>query len=161
MKRLLMIGSLILIFTGCSTIGDIEPDRSDFTYEYEFPGVEQDELYQESLRYVSRAFESAQDVIQYENAEEGELIGNGTISYDGGWGTGTWVHDLRFSINILTRDERVQIRFDNLEGYGTDGWGEKEYRTFNEEQYRNAQDRLESIAEDYYDSVMQELEDDF
>lgn len=161
MRQFLLLSLSLVTLIGCTTIGDIEPDRDDLTYELDFAGVEQERLHEEARRYIARSFTSAQDVIQYENAEEGEIIGNGRTSYDGGWGTGISAHELRFSMNVRSREGRVQIRFENLEGYGTNGWIEQEYRTFTETQYENAQNTFEDLVDSFHESVTRELEDDF
>ena len=160
-----LMSLFLVVFVGCATVGDIEPDRYELTYEVEFPGVEQQTLHEEARRYFAWSFESAQDVIQYERSEDGkgEIIGNGTTSYFSRIRAYSRIHrhTLRFTMNVRSREGLVQIRFGNLEGFGTVGFTEREYKAFSETQYENVQDTLEGIVDDFRTSVSRELKDDF
>lgn len=153
MKRLLVIAFLSYWLTGCSSIGTIQFDPADLTYVYDIPGESQSDLYQETLKYIALNFVSAKSVIEYQDEGEGEVIGNGSIKYDGGWGEGMAAHTLEFALRVRTRDERIQVSFQNLKGVGTNGWIEQEYTTFTDLQYTNIQTKLENFSQDMAESL--------
>ncbi len=161
MKKLLRIAILVFWLTGCTSIGTVEFDPADLTYVYEIPGESQSDLYQEILKYIALNFVSAKSVIEYQDEGEGEVIGNGSIKYDGGWGEGLAAHTLDFAMRVRTRDGRIQVSFQNLKGFGTNGWIEQEYTTFTDVQYANIKNKLQDFSQGMAASLSMQTDSDF
>ena len=100
MKRLLTLGVSLLLIVGCA---HVPFDRSRFDKVYELPGYSKVEIYEGIKRYIATYFVSAKAVIEYDNVEEGILIGNGMKSIKGG--------HLVFLMRVDVKPERFRIVF--------------------------------------------------
>lgn len=72
-----------------------------------------DEAYERSKMWIAKTFNSARAVVEYENKDQGRVIGNGAITYRYGLNT------LRayFSLQIDVKDSRTRLKFFNLRNY--------------------------------------------
>lgn len=77
----------------------------------DFPGMTKDQLYDLALNWVTRSYNSANDVIQLKDKENGQIICRGI---------GKWPMDLgikrgfRYTMIIDIKDEKLRTRFENV-----------------------------------------------
>ena len=80
MKLLILMLAVLLMVGGCMSLKtpDVTP-VSDATYQeiIEAPGKSQQQLFEKSRQWLALTFVSSKKVIEYENATEGRIIGNG------------------------------------------------------------------------------------
>lgn len=85
----------------------IEVVQLDTTYK-------KDILYRNSKLFFADAFRSAKDVLQYDDREEGKVIGKGNLSIEGGqavfltYVTEKWT--VNFSLEIFSKDGKYRYR---------------------------------------------------
>lgn len=82
-----------------------------FSEVVEVDSLSKKQIYNLSKEWFAHAFNSAQNVIQYENAEEGKLIGKGTFKYKGKpmvSGTNS-TGPVTFTITIESKDNRYKF----------------------------------------------------
>lgn len=85
----------------------IEVVRLDTTYK-------KDMLYRNSKLFFADAFKSARDVLQYDDREEGKVIGKGNLSIEGeqnillSYVTEQWT--VNFSLEIFSKDGKYRYR---------------------------------------------------
>ena len=83
---------------------------------FEAPGHTKDEIYVASKIWIAESFRSAKAVIEYDNKDEGTIIGNGIIPYPcKGFeclAKSDW--KVRFTIRIDVKDDKFRLTFSNL-----------------------------------------------
>lgn len=73
-----------------------------------------DILYKNSKLFFADAFKSAKDVLQYDDREEGKIIGKGNFKIEGGqsvflsYFTEVWI--VNFSIELFVKDGKYRYR---------------------------------------------------
>lgn len=104
---------LVLLFVGCTKILD-----ADRTLEsvYEAPSMTKDQIYSLTKIWIAENFRSAKAVIEYDNKEEGTLIGNGVINYpSSGFDSmikGDW--KATFTMRVDVKDNKFKLTFSNI-----------------------------------------------
>jgi restriction endonuclease Mrr len=103
MKKLLFVILLILFVSGCSKkIYDYHLD-----YYVTVDNMNADRIYEGTKRWMAMNFVSSKAVIEYDNVEEGTLIGNGVYSkYSMIYGGKCYVG---FKIRIDVKDEKFRM----------------------------------------------------
>ena len=84
---------------------------------FEAPGHTKDEIYNAAKIWIAESFRSAKAVIEYDNKDEGTIIGNGLIPYPckGAFdclGKPDW--KVRFTVRIDTKDDKFRLTFSNM-----------------------------------------------
>lgn len=84
---------------------------------FDAPGYDKAQIYGTTKIWIAENFRSAKAVMEYENAEEGTLIGNGLIPYPckGMFeciGKADW--KVRFTMRVDTKDEKFRLTFSNI-----------------------------------------------
>jgi hypothetical protein len=108
---------VLLTLSGCASMHRVaETDRS-FERIVEVAGYSKDQIYSSSKMWVAGNFKSAKSVMEYDNKEEGVIIGNGVIAYpcSGGlscMGTANW--KVPFTMRIDIKDQKFRITFSNI-----------------------------------------------
>lgn len=93
-----------------------EEDRT-IVQVYEAPGFTKDQLFTASRMWIAQNFKSADAVIEYENKDEGTIIGNGNMAYPCGGAFACMVKaDWRvpFTMKVETKDGRIRLTFTNI-----------------------------------------------
>lgn len=121
MKNLIFIFSslLFLIITGCYSPGYVNPDKySSLISIHEYKGQSKDELYDQCESWVAREFNKANEVIQYRNKEDGQIICRGISSISS-------ICNRRFSFTAIldVKEERVRIRYEAIQPESTPACG--------------------------------------
>ena len=114
---------------------DNENKRLFYEEVVEVPGVSRDELYDKLRRFVVLNYKSANNVIQLDDKESGNIVIKGLIPYEINW-MGVSPYNSRHTLDIKVKDGRFkyQITCYGMERYDSDtgfweetfkGWGTK------------------------------------
>ncbi|WP_162433356.1 DUF4468 domain-containing protein [Pseudoxanthomonas koreensis] len=84
---------------------------------FEAPGFTRAQIYDSAKVWIAENFRSAKAVMEYENKDEGTLIGNGLIPYPCKsafecLGKPDW--KVRFTMKVETKDEKFRLTFSNI-----------------------------------------------
>lgn len=77
MRKLITVAMLLL--SGCAA--SIPVSNEDLTYQtiIEVPSTPKDAIFEKSKQWIAQTFRSAKAVVEYDNREEGVIIGNGSM----------------------------------------------------------------------------------
>lgn len=119
MKRLTIAASITAILTGCVSM-QYEPisenDRT-ITSITEAKGLPKEKIYTGAKIWIAENFKSAKQVIEYENKEDGTIIGNGVVNYPCQGGMDCIVKadwKVPFTMRVDTKDEKFRLTFTNI-----------------------------------------------
>lgn len=93
-----------------------EEDRT-IVQVFEAPGYTKDQIFAATKMWIAENFKSAKAVIEYENKDEGTIIGNGIIRYPCGgafacMAKGDWT--VPFTMRAESKDGRFRLTFTNI-----------------------------------------------
>jgi len=91
-----------------------EATNEEMNHEFvvDFPGLQKQQIFDGTLKWIAKNFRSAKAVIEYQDKESGSIIGNGIVPFNA---EGAWVGgNLSFTMKVDTKDEKARIRFINL-----------------------------------------------
>lgn len=107
LKALLFLG--IIALTGCAGYGTIVTDPDERRSEHiEEHRQSQEVAFDRLMRWAAQTYNSAQDVVQYENREAGSVVLKG-VHYVTRAGVRV---PLQYTATIDVRDRRVRFRYD-------------------------------------------------
>ncbi|MDZ7852370.1 MAG: DUF4468 domain-containing protein [Halomonas sp.] len=117
MIKLLTSLFLTSLLAGCAATA---PPPQNFDREvskvYETPGVSAEEIFNESRIWIAENFISAKAVIEYEDKENGILIGNGSVDYLCSGieclATENWKY--QFTMRLDIKEDRFKTEFMNI-----------------------------------------------
>ena len=142
MKRFILIACLLL--TACVpkiTMPNLTP-VNDASYQrvIDLPGLTKQQIFEKSKQWMAKTFISSKQVIEYENLQEGQIIGNSTANLtftvvSSLVGPVTSSYQARFTITEDIKDGKARITFDRVwvqnlnagregEGITQDGWNQ-------------------------------------
>jgi hypothetical protein len=105
--------AIVLMFTGLLLIGCASvppgPPVGPYQRTIEVAGTK-DELFIKTMKWMTKTFQSAKSVIQYQDKEAGIVTGNGRIDTNN---PVTTVY-LDFVLTIEIKDAKARLTFDNL-----------------------------------------------
>jgi len=106
MKKLLSISLLLfsVIFISCATTKPIT--NATFERVIIAEGKSSDILYEETLQWMAQTFVSSKAVLEYQNKEHGEIIGNGASYVPYMWLSAR----TGFLIKIQVKDNKVRVQ---------------------------------------------------
>lgn len=118
-----LIGSVIAFFAlaagaaSAATPAQLAEINKPVEQVFEAPGYDKAQIYGSTKVWIAENFRSAKAVMEYENKEEGTLIGNGVIPYPcKGFldclGKPEW--KVRFTMRVDTKDEKFRVTFSNI-----------------------------------------------
>lgn len=115
MRKALMVVLAIMV-SGCAGMQPIaEADRT-FNAVFETPGSSKDKIFTATKVWIAENFRSAKAVIEYENKEEGTLIGNGVIPYPCSGldcvAKGNWT--VPFTMRVDMKEQKFKLTFTNI-----------------------------------------------
>jgi hypothetical protein len=106
----------MLLLTSCAGLEPVPESERTFEGVFAAPGFTKDQIFTATRIWIAENFRSAKAVIEYENKEDGTLIGNGVISYpcDGidCIAKGDW--KVPFTMRVDTKDQKFRLTFSNL-----------------------------------------------
>lgn len=117
MKRFAFF-ALIAILSGCAPGAMTPVQEADKTVSqvYEVPGFTKDQIFTATKVWIAETFRSAKAVTEYENQQEGTLIGNGVINYPCSGMDCLAKSDWRvpFTMRVDTKDGKFRLTFTNI-----------------------------------------------
>lgn len=104
MKWMILI-LMMIVMTGCSGFHKMAPNEMQIQRVIEVDNTPKSAMFDKSRMWYATAFRSANSVIQYENKENGTIMGNGNVS-----DTMMMVrYTLRFSLSTEVKDNKARI----------------------------------------------------
>src|SRR5437867_1266257 len=80
-RGILLLCGIILCLLGCAGMQPVEQKDLEFEKIIEVQNYSKDSLYEGVKIWIAQNFKSAKAVLEYENKEQGTIIGNGIIHY--------------------------------------------------------------------------------
>lgn len=115
MRKVLLFMSLALL-AGCAGMMPVATEELTFETVIEAPGQSEDQLFTATKTWIAENFRSAKAVIEYDNREEGTLIGNGVIPMPctglGCLGMESW--NVPFTMRVDTKPGKFRLTFTNV-----------------------------------------------
>lgn len=103
MKRVILIMvSVFALISGCASTKPMSTSETQIQKIVDVKGASKNQLFDKSRMWYASTFKSANAVIQYENKENGTIMGNGNITANGVW-------RLMISITTEVKDEKARI----------------------------------------------------
>ena len=100
---------IIVILACLATLGCVKKVPFPKTVQYvDVPEMRQKELHEAAKRLVATNFVSAKRVIEYDNVEEGTLIGNSMIRRV----RGDW--NISFTMRVDSKDDKYRVSYYNV-----------------------------------------------
>jgi hypothetical protein len=141
MRRVIWALLVSVVLSGCSGFHAMSPDEMQIQKVVEVPNTPKDVLFDKSRMWYAAAFRSATAVIQYENKENGTIMGNGVVS-DLIMMTPC---DMRFSVATEVKDNKARITATGL----SINLNHKGEQPVNRRMWDNFKDRIEEIMTGY------------
>lgn len=143
----LTTGILLLALTGCMTTTVSLEEQEKLQRIVELPGHSKTEIYNDSIEWFARSYNSANNVVQLKDPEVGKIIGRGSGYIDFGLGTGGYYS---YTIIVDIQEERMRIRYENInsDSMNMDYW------------WKNISENLELHTESLINSVSAKEADD-
>lgn len=118
--RLFFVVLVLALLTAClSNVTQTDPALlgKPFAYVYEVPGTTQAELYKRSLLWVASTYNSAKDVMTFQDEATGTIKGTGhaTVQPQGD----AFSRSFRYNFAIDARDGKARIVFDSIDTAST------------------------------------------
>lgn len=116
MTRLVSIITLIVMMAGCTNLQPLPNDAKNFSAVFEAPGASKDQIYTSTKIWVAENFRSAKAVLEYENKEDGTIIGNGIVSYPCTGFDCVAKNDWKvpFTMRVDIKDQKFKLTFSNI-----------------------------------------------
>jgi len=117
-KMTVMVLSTLVMLTGCHASHTEKPDDMTVQRVIEVPNVDKGTLFDTSRMWYASSFNQENSVIQYENRENGIIMGNGLlVDY-----TFLDEHRIKFYLSTEVKDNKVRITAVGANGFiqGTD-----------------------------------------
>lgn len=113
---LLALLAFILLFSGCAGMEPVKSSDLTFNQVYEVKGATKEKIFTESKIWIAENFRSSKAVLEYENKDEGTLIGNGIVKYPCSGIDCLAKHNwnIRFTIRADMKDDKFRLTFSNL-----------------------------------------------
>lgn len=105
MKRIILVAIALWMLAGCASLQPLTPEEMTIQRVIEVPNTPKSVLYDKSRMWYASAFRSTNAVIQYENKENGTIMGNGNLSDS----ILMVRHIFRFSITTEVKDNKARI----------------------------------------------------
>lgn len=115
--RMKLIFCMIFLFlAGCAGSQPVADEDRTFERVVEAPGYSKEQIFNGTKIWIAENFKSAKAVLEYENKDEGTLIGNGIISYPcSGLGCIDKEHwKVPFTMRVDIKDQKFRLTFINL-----------------------------------------------
>lgn len=113
MKRYAILAlavTFMIVIVGCATPKVVPPEERHVQYIIDAPGKSQAEIYRLCNEWMVKTFKSAEAVIQYQDKEEGIIVGKGQIIMDHPLGP-QWVW---VTLTLEMKDDRARMTFEDM-----------------------------------------------
>lgn len=107
-------GLLLILQMGCAAA--MPAQEQDMTYQavITLPGQTKDVIYEKSRQWIASSFKSGKAVLEYENRQEGIIMGNGSMPRPASSINLTGGGTVSFSMKEEVKDGKARITFTNL-----------------------------------------------
>jgi len=117
MKKILFaVGAALCLVTAIGVAKDLTEEEMKTEKVYDVPGFKRDQIFTSSRMWIAENFRSAKAVIEYENKDEGTIIGNGNIKYPCKniecLAKADW--RVSFTMRVDTKDDKFRLTFTNV-----------------------------------------------
>ena len=104
------------LVTGCAGMQPISEADKTIERVVEAPNYSKDQIFSATKIWVAENFKSAKSVIEYENKEEGTIIGNGVIAYPCSGMDCLAKSDWKvpFTMRVDMKNEKFKLTFTNM-----------------------------------------------
>lgn len=118
LRNLFLIFLFIPFLFSCTSSQPTAQQEKSLQKVEEFPELEKPELYDRSLEWVVRNYNSANDVIQLKDPEDGQIIGRGigSASFDVGF-----QRHFQYTMIIDIKDGKIRTRYENIQSIDMNG----------------------------------------
>jgi len=121
MVLVLSVLSTCLFTSGCinNPVPAAPSESADFDYVVNLEGFKKEAIYEGVQQWIAENFRSAKHVIEYENKEQGVIIGNGVLSgiiLDSGMVQ--LPETASFTMKVEVRDNKMRLSFSKLQIVG-------------------------------------------
>lgn len=107
----------ILILVACKAAQPLTEEQKVISVVKEIPGKSETQLFDNTKIWIAQTFRSAKAVLEYENREQGVIIGNGISTYPCSGmsclAKGDW--KLHYTMKVEFKEGRYRVTFSNLE----------------------------------------------
>lgn len=141
MKRIILALMVCTMLAGCAGFHAMTPEEMQIQKVVEVPNTPKSILFDKSRMWYATAFRSANSVIQYENKENGTIMGNGNVSDS----VMMVLYTLRFSVATEVKDNKARITATGQSLYTTKG-GEI---AVNRRMWDNMKGQIEEVMDGY------------
>jgi hypothetical protein len=118
--------SLLLFVGGCASVNlaDFEkPKETSIQIIREIPGQSKEAIFEKSKMWIARNFKSTKAVIEYDNKDNGTIIGNGVIDRPlSAVYAGSFPSTISFTMNQEIKDGKIRLTFDKLQVHWPAGY---------------------------------------
>jgi len=148
--KLKILSVIALLVFGCagsmSTLSnDIEIQRV-----IELDGHKKDDLYINSMEWLSRTFKESKSVVDYQDKDAGKIIGNGAVSHIYALIVNGYV---LFSVKLEVKDGRSRITLSNFKAKIVGSSGPPVTRQIMESEFSAAKPKLIALIDDYEEYI--------
>jgi hypothetical protein len=109
--KLFLVCIVALTFLGCMTTIPTLENQTSLSEVKEFSGISKDEIHSKVVRYISKTYNSANNVIQLNDKDNGQIVvvAVGSIPL--------YMYDRYFDYTMLIdiKDDKIRIQFDNIQ----------------------------------------------
>lgn len=160
MKRILISALLILSLCGygqrLNVLPKDEKGKVHFTKIIESNNLSQEQTYNKSKLFFTKNFNTAKDVIELDDKENGIFIGKGHTILNIQRGKHTTPAPLSFFIKIESKKNSCKVDIYNLI-YNSATFAETFFSEYNEARYINANVKNKLIMESYRDQTLEKI----
>jgi hypothetical protein len=130
MRKVLFFGVTVLLsvfLCACATImgARVSDEERRFEKVIDIPHLSQNDIYVKANAWFVETFRSAKSVIQFQDKENGKIMGNYVFDY----GEGVYTYDVRQTISIDVKDKRIRIIINDPYFKVTSGLGQQYHDT--------------------------------
>lgn len=129
-RNLFFISIILVTLNSCGTMKGVKatPESKQFEQIINVAGKDKNQLYVDANSWFVETFNSAESVIEFQDKEAGKILGKYIFSYN----EGVYGYNMKQTVDISIKDEKVKVKIYNPLFLVTSGMGEK----YNNTRYR-------------------------
>ena len=112
MKKVVVLLAFMSVFSiGCMSLQKTDPALVDkpFQYTFSFDSLKKDVIFDKSLAWFAETYNSANDVIQLKDKQNGKIIGRGV----GEFYCAMYVRKYSYTAKLEIKDNKARLTFDS------------------------------------------------
>jgi len=111
MRSFLIAFGIGLLLISCATLPPIPEEQANYSKTYETT-LSKAEVYNKSLEWIAKTFRSAKAVIEFQDKDQGKIIGNGSV--DCPIGPVQTLVSIGFTLTIEAKEGKYRMVFENI-----------------------------------------------